>query len=128
MAEGGIPSSDALSGMISTLMSNPDLLQNIKNALGGLSVPDDKAEKEAYSVSDSGEEKDNDSSNPMLSTELMSKLPVIMNALSGNGKSKGEKEREALLCALKPYLSAEKAGKIDKLISLMRIGDILSVF
>ncbi len=33
--------------------------------------------------------------------------------------------REALLCALKPYLSAERAAAVDYLLRLWRVGDAI---
>ena len=124
----GMPSADALGGMISALMSNPELLQNIKNAIGNIPEKTEKdiSKEEEKESADNSEEISDSVPATVFPADIMNKLPLIMNALSGKGKSKSEKEREALLCALKPYLSSEKAQKIDKLISFMRIGDILS--
>lgn len=125
-----IPSPDMIQGMIGTLMSNPDLLKSIAGALGGI---DSKAEKQEDEVSEAVENKSEESANePTLPTasippELISKLPLILSLLSGSDsppKSQGEKNREALLCALKPYLSPSRAEAIEKIIKLSRLGDI----
>lgn len=82
--------------------------------------------------------------------DIMGKLPEIMSMLSpmmggasgdeqkvaGNvevkkepqGESKFNKARATkLMSALKPYLSAERCTMIDKCMSVMQIGDIMSV-
>lgn len=49
--------------------------------------------------------------------------------LLGAGEEKGDgrhKRRDALLCALKPYLSAERAAAIDYLLRVARISDVIT--
>ncbi len=132
----GMPSSEAISEAIDKLMSNPEILTNIMGALGG-SAP--KQEKEA--VSDLEEEVPHTAqastsaaadASPMFSPELLAKLPGIMSALGGSGtasasssKSRALSESEALLCALKPYLSPHRAEAVDKILKLSRLGSII---
>ncbi len=130
---GALPSAEALQGMIGTLMANPDLMKNIIGALGNTAIKDSDdqnstptAENEEKEKSDTAQANANLAG--ALSPELMSKLPVILSLLGGNRpapKSKSEADREALLCALKPYLSRERVETVEKIIQISRLGDLL---
>ncbi len=135
MAENSFPSSEAIGGMIETLMSKPELLRGIASALG-VSENEEKEEeekKENQEEKEKTQEKENteETANliPQIPPQLLSKLPTILSLLSGTDggkKSKKETEREALLCALKPYLTENKVQAIEKIIKLSRLGDLLS--
>ncbi|MBR7181583.1 MAG: hypothetical protein IKD28_02225 [Clostridia bacterium] len=46
---------------------------------------------------------------------------------AGEGREDGRHAcRNALLCALKPYLSAERAAAVDYLLRIARISDVIS--
>lgn len=130
---GNLPSAEALQGMIGTLMANPDLMKNIIGALGNTAIKDGDDQNSTPSAEN--EEKEKSDTAPAnanlagaLSPELMSKLPVILSLLGGNRsapKSKSEADREALLCALKPYLSRERVETVEKIIQISRLGDLL---
>lgn len=130
-----IPSADALQSMVGTLMSNPDLLKNIMGALGGTAASEKNSTQStegeadaatADSITKKDEETQTHASVPSIPPELISKLPILLSALGGGGapKSQGCSNREALLCALKPYLSQHRAEAIEKIIQLSRLGDL----
>ena len=133
MAENTFPSSEAISGMIETLMSKPELLQGIASLLGTSDKEEAGEEKEVEEgeSTESETEATRDTANliPPIPPQLLSKLPAILSLLGGaesGKKSKKEADREALLCALKPYLTESKVQAIEKLIKLSRLGDLLS--
>lgn len=127
MSDISLPSAEALSSMINTLKENPALLQSIASSLGMAS--DTESEKKEEEVSTLAEQKSEEVSKaPTMSPEIMKALPTILSLMNGEGKPKSQSEanREALLYALKPYLSQSRADAIEKIIRLSRIGDILS--
>lgn len=134
MSDISIPSAEALSGMINTLKENPALLQSIAASLG-MTNSDEKEEKdgkeereENKETEDTEQKTEETSAMPTVPPEIMKALPTVLSLVNGNGKpkSKSEANREALLYALKPYLSKSRADAIEKIIRLSRIGDILS--
>lgn len=77
-----------------------------------------------------------DTSNPLGSLlanpEILSKLPVIMNAANGflsggkpNSGGHGSNHHTALLCALKPYLNSDRQRAAEYMINFLRISDAL---
>lgn len=131
---GSLPSSEALQGMIGTLMSNPDLMKNILGVIGNLNLEEKKNDTEKSGIVPSTEQKNEETSPastiPLgaIPPELMSKLPLILSLLGGGDikpKSQSEINREALLCAMKPYLSPSRAETIEKIIKISRLGDLL---
>ena len=131
MSDISIPSAEALSGMINTLKENPALLQSIAASLG-MTNASEKEEKEAKEEKEENSFSEQNtietSAMPAIPPEIMKALPTVLSLMNGNGKpkSKSEANREALLYALKPYLSKSRADAIEKIIRLSRIGDILS--
>ncbi len=125
MSDISLPSPEALSSMISTLKENPALLQSIASSLGVANTGIEKEKEENEVIEKKTEEV---SSAPTMPPEIMKALPTILSLMNGDGKikSKSEANREALLYALKPYLSKSRADAIEKIIRLSRIGDILS--
>lgn len=131
-----MPSPDAIQGIIGTLMSNPELMKNIIGMLGNQNGEGSKDNAEAAGEDDGiGEEEAaaeeaavSTSSVPSVPPELISKLPMLLSLLGGSSapKSKREAEREALLSAMKPFLSPSRAESIEKIIKISRLGDILT--
>ena len=129
-----IPSADAIQGIIGTLMSNPELMKNIIGMLGNQNGEDDGigeeevAEEAAAEKSAAEEAAISTQSVPSVPPELISKLPMLLSLLGGSSapKSKREAEREALLSAMKPFLSPSRAESIEKIIKISRLGDILT--
>ncbi|MBQ8207980.1 MAG: hypothetical protein IJZ89_04505, partial [Clostridia bacterium] len=54
---GSLPSSEALQGMIGTLMSNPDLMKNILGVIGNLNLEEKKNDTEKSGIVPSTEQK-----------------------------------------------------------------------
>lgn len=131
-----LPSSEAIGGMINTLMSNPELMKNILGAIGGQGNGEAESTEEKEADTHVEEKKDGGDETagtvPALSVppELLSKLPLLLSLLGGGEslpKSKREQEREALLCALKPYISHERAEALEKIIKISRLSDLLGL-
>ncbi len=124
MSDISMPSPEALSSMINTLRENPAILQSIASSLGIEKGEENETEEKA-AVEQKSETVSAVSSIP---PEIMKALPTILSLMNGDGKgkSKSEANREALLYALKPYLSKSRADAIEKIIRLSRLGDILS--
>ncbi|MBE6538570.1 MAG: hypothetical protein E7671_03795 [Ruminococcaceae bacterium] len=105
--------------------NDEDLSSRLGGILSALSQSGNNSEKNALPQSEEAPAV-SASALPSIPPELISKLPLLLSLIGGGGpKSKSEADREALLCALKPYLSHEKADTIDRLIKLSRLGDIL---
>ncbi len=62
--------------------------------------------------------------NPPKEAETMSMLLRMLGSAGKKEKSAEEKHREALLCALKPYLAPERAAAVDKIIRLSELGNL----
>lgn len=75
-----------------------------------------------------------------LSPDMLSKLPAVISALSGMGMGKAEKpsplsglsakekQRKALLLALKPYLSPKRRSLVDAILGIDSLTGILGAF
>ena len=80
-----------LFGIISALSSNPELMGQISQIAKGLG-------------------------NNEKSTDTEEKTQVLPDK-----KTREQKDRERLICALKPYLNSERRAKADKLLSLLGV-------
>ena len=61
---------------------------------------------------------------PPREAETMGMLLRMLGSVGKKEKSAEEKHREALLCALKPYLAPERAAAVDKIIRLSELGNL----
>ncbi len=85
---------EAISSAISKLTENPDLLTSVASAFGA-EAPSGNA------------------------------LSALLPMLGGSVKKTPEEERrDALLCALKPYLSTRRCEAIDYMLKFGKFGDI----
>ncbi len=120
---------------LSALLSNPALLQGLgamlANANGGNTQTVAASQTAPASVGEAS------TAAPALSIEpqLLSRLPQMMSVLSAIQKPlpptpTGDREaaREALLCALKPFLSPSRAEAIDALLRLLRLSRAMGQF
>ncbi|MBQ9784149.1 MAG: hypothetical protein IJW29_01475 [Clostridia bacterium] len=119
------------------LLSNPDLIRTVGALMGGTPTASDAENPAADGLS-----------RVLSDPELLSKLPQVMEmlkpALQGVAQeSTPEAEslpvsalpsvkpphshRDDLLLALKPFLSPERAQKVDMLLRLERLGSVLQV-
>ena len=113
---------EAIGKAINLLSENPQLLKGLSGILGQNQSP---SQKEDTSVED----------NPLtidsIPPELTAKLPEIMSTLKSikseenHSKNDSDRNRVALLRAIKPYLSPERREMIDYLILISNIAPML---
>lgn len=105
-----------LGGLLSSLMSNPAALSGIMGLLGNLQgaakPPSDAVSAGAIPSTPLQQEEE---------AAPTSALPLPLTA-----QSRGERERRALLCAIRPYLSKDKCETLDKLLGLYEVFAIFS--
>ena len=136
MPEPANNSPPSLSDALERLMANPEIMSTITSAIGNL-----KAQSEAPAQNTDNVSTDTETQSPPPIpdlSKLISTLSPMLSSLSptNNEKSSGEnkiastqdngrREREALLCALKPYVSDGRKEAIDYIIRISQISDIL---
>ena len=113
MAENDVKMPD-LSGVFDMISKNPDIIKNAMSAISGMSVAENAKKNEDQTEKDP-------------QNVLASLLPAVAKAEGSHEKSKKTNHRE-LLCALKPYLSAERCAVIDKMLEFERLGDLIKAF
>ena len=112
--------SDALSGAIAQLSAHPELISTVASMLGGGPPKSEPTENESAQASASPPEMDLGS--------LMSSIAPAMAALGGKRKKDPREEhRDALLCALKPYLNEERRRVLEHILQIGQLGDILKM-
>ena len=127
----GAPTS--LSDAISKLMENPEIISTVASALGSMSAQRPTAAKAEGSDSSANPEQSAASSaSPDLSSIVTGLAPLMsgMGAKQPHLHEKNDKgseavRREALLCALKPYVSESRREAIDYIIRISRISELL---
>ena len=112
---------DALSGAISQLTAHPELLSAVASALGGTpQKTDSPANDQSAGASASPSEPD--------LAALMGSIAPVMSALGGKRKRDPRDEhRDALLCALKPYLNEGRRRVLDHILRIGQFGDIFKM-
>jgi hypothetical protein len=129
----------SLSDAINMLMANPQIISTVASALGNVSPKNgEKTDTERSGNEHSKEDfaeppKTADAPAPDLSALVSTISPLISGAAphrsSGGRQHESEAERrEALLCALKPYVSEGRRDAIDYIIRISRMSDILKNF
>ena len=136
------------SALLGSLLSNPNLLHNISQLLGGGNAGSEEKTSLASVAQSLNNEAVADGISRVLSNpEMMAKLPDVMKMLapmvqgtqssptsalsvsapSSQGKTERDRRscRNDLLVALKPFLSPERCRAIDMLLGLSRLGDAL---
>lgn len=135
-----VASPPSLSDAIEKIMANPQLISMVASTLGAMKNAEEKKSAdtaaEPEEVSPVSEDKESASAMavpeqmPDLSA-LVSSLAPMMSKLGGSSANGYHKEfraandREALLCALKPYVSAGRREAIDYIIRISQISDVL---
>ena len=102
-----------LSSLIDTVSKNPEILNLAKNMLsppqsGTERVPDAQKSDSVPSPSE-------------LTDTLRALIPTSAKHSSHTSESNGD----ALLCALRPYLSKERRDTLDRILSLKKLGTVL---
>lgn len=126
--------------MLSALLSNPDTMSKIGNIISkftdsnnGVNSPQSQ---DNTNISDNTEEKEREfsqnssDSSPLTNVapnlDIASHLPDLISLLSGQNSqvSQQTKQQNALLLAIRPYLSEHRQQLIDSFIKFSRFGEI----
>ena len=135
------------SALLGSLLSNPDLLRNISQMIGGSATATEQAPSSSAPLQTPNEGIPEGISRVLSNPEMMAKLPDVMKMLAPmvqgaqsvptpsatastpSSQEKGDRDhrscRNDLLIALKPFLSPERCRAIDMLLGLSRLGDVL---
>ncbi len=136
--DGSAPPS--LSDAINKLMANPEIISMVASTLGNMSAKtaaeNEQSEPqkepsvaEEPSIEASVLPAEPQSTGAVDLGELMKSISPVMSLLGGgSGKVAHSKEadsREALLCALKPYVSEGRREAIDYIIRISQVSDLM---
>lgn len=112
----GLP--DGISAALDKLLANPQLMSMVASALNdsapARSDPDESPTSSDISVQPQ--------TAPVFSPDAI--LPLV-GKLSQASHSSGKAEHEALLCAIKPYLSPKRCQVIDGIIRISKMSAIV---
>ena len=117
-------SPEAISNAIGQISQHPEILSVIGSVLGGQTGGGEPSsvEQDAPVSSFVTEGRTQGSS------DMLGAFAPILSAFGGNAKkSPRDAHRDALLCALKPYLNDGRQHFIDSVMQLSRFGDILKL-
>ncbi len=121
-----------LSAMINKLTEDPETLGKIMNMassiMGNMNNNDSSPSPSEDSSKIADESSTKTSANADSGENLnlnLDFLPTLLNGLGG--KQKGD-SRAALLLALKPYMSNQRAEKIDMMVKAMKLADLAGGF
>ena len=109
---------EGLSAAIDKLMANPQIINMVASALGTPSAPSPSE----------NDEKKTPSSNDVSTTAAMpqlDKLLPLIGKLSNSSSEKSTFKHEALLCAIKPYLSPSRCQAIDQIIRISKMSALI---
>lgn len=101
---------------ISELLSSPDLVENIQNALSGLNLGKERSGSGAIVSEDGGSEVSQ-------IVETLSNSNILSSVASFLSTNKAE--RIALLSALRPFLSEEKRVVLDSILQILKLANVL---
>lgn len=109
--------SKELPGILSSLLSSPEVLGKLLSTLGGSAAEGDTIEvaAEADGREDGAAAGETGSEPPTLT------LPTASDAIAASAESRGRR-REGLLRALRPYLSPQRCERLD---TLVRVSSVL---
>lgn len=127
----GAVQNDALSQMLEHVLANPEIIKTVASALSS-STPTAEGNVNAV-ANDVAASTDAADVKKISTDEISDKLPQIMSMLrpmmsegAKSGSSFGaSSNKEALLCAVKPYLSGGRREAIDYIIKLSHLSEIL---
>ncbi len=115
-------------GKLQEILSDPESMKQIQELADMLNVPEDGTNQDTNSTTNTHNSKEDSSSNQKSTNTNeglnmpfdMGMMFQFMNLLNSASNS----QDEALLLAIKPYLSKERQTKVDKAIKLMKAYDI----
>ena len=116
-------SPEAISSAIGQISQHPEILSVIGSVLGGQTGGGEPSQPESdASASVSPSESHQKSS------DILGAFAPVLSAIGGNvKKSPKDAHRDALLCALKPYLNEGRQSFIDNVIKLSQFGDLFKL-
>ena len=112
---------EKLSSALNEIFSNPQMLSAISSMAQNL-------KSNAHTPTPAEESPPTDEASATASASsppITDKLPDLLNMLSSNGSGYKQNHRSELLCALKPYLSQNRADAIDKIIRFSELSSVL---
>ena len=112
-----LPHTPDLSGIIDMISKNPEIVNAAKELLTQTGTETPK--KESVTVSADA----HDTGVP----DVSALLPVIQSLKRDtHGAGDVRTNRDALLCALRPYLSPERQSALDRLLTFEKLGSVLT--
>ena len=110
-----------LGGVLSSLLSSPEVLGKLLSVLGSLGAGDGEGSADGASAvsAESGGETDGQARTQQAQTVAASALPAA------TGERRDAKNREGLLRALRPYLSPARCERLDALVRVSSMLDYL---
>ena len=126
---GSIPP-DVLSEAIAKISERPELITMVASALGkgADGSADTPTSSPASALPPPPSPSHTTPQSPNDLSSLIGSISPVMAALGGNRKKDPREEhRNALLCALKPYLSEDRRQMVDHIMKLSQISDILRI-
>ncbi len=119
--EPNVPNADGISEAVNKLMAHPELISAVASALGGM---------QGGAPSPPPTERTADTEETVQSSPTVSAAPDIQASLSPllsklTSQSGGVFRHEALLCALKPYLSPSRKEAIEYIIKISKMSNLV---
>lgn len=117
-----------LGEIISKLTEDPEMMGKVMGLASSLmgSIPQDNAANPP--IQDESSPREGAESKPSFDPSMLSALLGGLNGAVGSDKKdgggKGGDSRAALLMALKPYMSEDRAEKIDMMIKALKLADV----
>ena len=119
---------EALSGAIAKISEHPELISMVAGALGKGAESTSEAPSASPSSTMALPAQPAAQQSPNDLSSLIGSIAPVMAAFGGKRKREPREEhRDALLCALKPYLSEDRRQMVDRIMKLGQIGDILKI-
>ncbi len=129
---GQINAPPSIADAIEKLRDNPEIISMVASALGGSSNLKPESKKESEPPRDNAEVQTDGVPSPANMGQLVSSLAPLLSSMgrsSGRDSQPHERdgrtsEREALLCALKPYVNENRRAAIDYVIRISQVSDM----
>lgn len=104
---------------LGSILSDPEMMSKIKTIAASMNMP----QKEKENIPSD----DNESTNVKEENNETKALPVGNFGMPNVNSEliKNISNSRALLCALKPYLDKERCERIDKILGMMKIAEIM---
>ena len=111
---------DAISGAVRSLLERPELLSSVASALG-VDLGGKLGKADGDDVTDDARIKDSALPAQQAGDTVATLAPIISRLSAGGGQFR----HEALLCALKPYVSPTRADAIDHILKFAKMSSLV---